>query len=184
MSMKFSKKQQRQLIGGLVALAVLILGWLGYGSLSGSSDVPEGAFVVERVIDGDTIVVRESGLLADTYTIRLIGVNTPETVDPRKTVECFGQEASNFLKTALPEGTAIYLDADAEKPNEDQYGRLLRYVVRADNNVLINRDIIEKGYGHEADFGEPYFYKEDFVHAQRVASEAKLGLWADNACLK
>ncbi len=182
--MKFSKTQQKRLIGAVIALIVLIIGWTGYNSFSGSDDVPEGAFVVERVIDGDTIEVRESGLLADTYTIRLIGVNTPETVDPRKTVECFGEEASNFLKDALPAGTAVYLDADTEKPDKDDFGRLLRYVVRANDNVLINKEIIEKGYGHEADYGEPYFYKEEFVDAQRIASGAKVGLWNDNACLK
>lgn len=183
--MQFSRKERKKIIQVVSALVAILIGGIGYVTLFASNDAPEGTFIVDRVVDGDTIVVRDNGVLSlSTHTIRLIGVNTPETVDPRKTVECFGTEASAYLKSALPEGTPVYLDADPSKPDTDSFDRLLRYVIRANDMKIINKAIIEEGYGHEADFNEPYLYKDEFVAAQKDAQTAKRGLWADDACVK
>lgn len=182
--MKFTAKQRQLIVRTVAALIAAVIAGTGY-LMFADGGAPEGAFIVERVVDGDTIVVREQDFFnAETYTIRLIGVNTPETVDPRKAVECFGEEASAFLKRELPVDSAVYLDADADKPNTDSFDRLLRYVIRADDTKLINKLVIEEGYGHEADYNEPYMYKDEFVAAQKSAADAKRGLWADDACVK
>src|SRR5437868_412137 len=90
--------------------------------------LPQGVDVaVERVIDGDTIVV------SGKRHVRLIGVDTPETVDPNRPVGCFGKEASAFLKTLLPPGAAVRLIGDVEQ--EDRYGRLLAYVYRRSDGL-------------------------------------------------
>ena len=93
---------------------------------------------VERVVDGDTLVL-DGG-----ERVRLIGVDTPETVHPKKPVERFGKEASGFTQK-LAEGKRVRLEYDAERT--DRYGRTLAYVFLEDGRLL-NLEIIEQGYGH------------------------------------
>ena len=131
---------------------------------------------VTRVVDGDTIEVFENNLVSK---IRLIGVNTPETLDPRKEVECFGLEASMFLKKEL-EGKKVKLEADKTQTDKDTYGRDLRYVFLNETNI--NKKIIEEGYGFEFTYKKPYVYQEDFKKAEKLAKENKKGLWNKNAC--
>ena len=85
-----------------------------------------GSATVTRVIDGDTIVVALGG---HDERVRLIGIDTPETVSPVKPVQCYGKQASNHTKALLPPGTAVRLVRDVEA--RDVYGRLLAYVYRA-----------------------------------------------------
>lgn len=134
-------------------------------------------FPVIRVIDGDTIIVDIHGIQE---RIRLIGVNTPETVDPRRTVECFGKQASQFLKDTL-EGKSVSLATDPTQGDRDKYGRLLRYVFLEDK-TFINKIIIKEGYGHEYTYRIPYKYQKEFKQAQENARLEKRGLWAPNAC--
>ena len=96
------------------------------------------AQVVTRVVDGDTIVVSGVG------SVRLIGVDTPETVDPRKPVQHFGAEASAYTRTTA-QGKQVRLEYDAERT--DKYGRTLAYVYLPDG-ALLNAEIIRQGYGH------------------------------------
>jgi len=131
---------------------------------------------VTRVIDGDTIEVFENNHVSK---IRLIGVNTPETLDPRKEVECFGLEASMFLKKEL-EGKKVKLEADKTQTDKDTYGRDLRYVFL--NDININKKIIEEGYGFEFTYKKPYFYQEDFKKSEKLAKENNKGLWNKDAC--
>src|SRR5688572_14844689 len=94
------------LLGALLTAVVAGLAATTSGSATaGRSD----AITVTRVVDGDTIQARLPG---GEETIRLIGIDTPETVDPRKPVQCFGREASERTKALLPEGTAIRLERD------------------------------------------------------------------------
>ncbi len=125
------------------------------------------AQVVERVVDGDTIVVRGIG------TVRLIGIDTPETVDPRKPVEYFGQEASIFLKR-LVEGQTVRLEYDQQRT--DRYNRTLAYVYLADG-TFVNAEIVRQGYGH-AYTAFPFKYLEQFRTLQREAMNNNRGLWA------
>lgn len=136
----------------------------------------KNTFVVTRVVDGDTIVVTTPG---KTEKVRLIGVDTPETVDPRKPVQCFGKEASDFTKSLLT-NKSVRLDADPSQNDRDKYGRLLRYVFLAGVNV--NEKIIAEGYGHEYTYRIPYKYQTEFKNAERLARESKKGLWADGIC--
>ena len=132
---------------------------------------------VLRVIDGDTIVVT---INSKTEKVRLIGVDTPETVDPRKQVQCFGKEASAFTKQLLTNQT-ITLESDITQENRDKYKRLLRYVYLPDG-TNVNKKIIADGYGFEYTYQIPYRYQQEFKEAQRAAREQKRGLWADGAC--
>ena len=144
--------------GGLAVLALLLA-------------VPSAeAQLVERVIDGDTVVVRGVG------RVRLIGVDTPETVDPRRAVEFFGREASAFTKRLL-EGQRVRLEYDRERT--DRYGRTLAYVYLRDG-TFANAEIVRRGYGH-AYTRFPFRYLDRFRRLEREAREAGRGLWAGGA---
>ncbi len=134
---------------------------------------------VTRVIDGDTIDVRtEAG---ESVRVRLLGVNTPETVDPRKPVECFGKEASAFTKSAL-EGTTVTLETDPTQDTYDKYGRLLAYVFLA-NGTDFNQELVANGYAHEYTYRVPYRFQTEFKAAERESRETGRGLWNHATCL-
>lgn len=130
----------------------------------------EKAYVV-RVIDGDTIQL-DNGL-----TVRLLGIDTPETVDPRKSVQCFGKEASNKLKSLVLDQVVI-LQKDVSET--DKYQRLLRYVfLPLDENQLlfVNDYLIREGYAKVLTIPPDVKYVEQFLEAQREAKEKERGLW-------
>ncbi|MBA7557027.1 hypothetical protein ES705_49756 [subsurface metagenome] len=120
-----------------------------------------------RVIDGDTIVLDEN------EKVRLIGIDTPETKDPRKPVQYFGKEAYEFTKS-LVEGKKVRLEYDQNKI--DKYGRTLAYVYLEDGTFL-NAEIIKQGYGF-AYTKFPFKYLEEFRQYEREARESERGLWA------
>ncbi len=124
--------------------------------------------VVTRVIDGDTIVVEGVG------TVRLIGVDTPETVDPRRPVGYFGREASDFTKQ-LATGKRVRLEFDQDRT--DRYGRTLAYVYLQPENLLLNAEIIRQGYGF-AYTRFPFRMMDEFRALEREARDAARGLWA------
>jgi len=126
-------------------------------------------YTVERVIDGDTIVVTDGDKIEK---VRLIGVDTPETVHPKKPVEYFGKEASAFTKS-MCEGKKVRLEYDQTK--RDKYNRLLAYVYLEDGTFL-NAEIVKQGYGH-AYTRFPFKYLEEFREYEREAREDKRGLW-------
>jgi micrococcal nuclease len=132
---------------------------------------------VTKVVDGDTFVVDIDG---SAVTVRLIGLDTPETVDPRKPVQCFGREASDKAKEILA-GARVRLETDASQDTYDKYGRLLAYAFLPDG-TLFNRYMIEEGFGHEYTYRTPYKYQTEFKAAEEAARIAKKGLWADDAC--
>jgi micrococcal nuclease len=120
-----------------------------------------------RVVDGDTIEL-DGG-----EHVRLIGVDTPESVDPRRPVEPFGKEASAFTRR-MAEGKTVRLEFEEE--TVDTYGRTLAYVYLPDG-TLLNREIIRQGYGH-AYTRFPFRYEREFVILERQARAAGRGLWA------
>ncbi|HRI05722.1 MAG TPA: thermonuclease family protein [Candidatus Dojkabacteria bacterium] len=128
---------------------------------------------VIEVVDGDTIKVSELG------TLRLIGIDTPETVDPRKPVQCFGKEASDKAKSLLS-GKKVRLEFDTSQGRLDKYGRTLAYVYREDG-LFFNKEMIKQGFAHEYTYSTPYKYQSEFKKAQSEAQEAKSGLWG-SAC--
>lgn len=142
-----------------------------------STNVKEKAKVY-YVTDGDTVKVRING---KNFVVRLIGVDTPETKDPRKTVQCFGKEASDYTKKILLNQTVI-LEPDRASGNKDKYGRLLRYVFLADGTNF-DRQLIAQGYAHEYTYKSIiYRYQTKFKQSQKDAQKNERGLWADTAC--
>jgi micrococcal nuclease len=133
-----------------------------------------GAVTVLEVVDGDTIKVSTG------ETLRLIGVDTPETRDPRTPVQCFGREASARAH-ALLDGARIRLEHDPTQGRLDRYGRTLAYVWLPDGR-LYNRTIIAEGYAHEYTYAVPYRYRDAFRAAERSAREAGRGLWSPSTC--
>jgi len=133
--------------------------------------------MVSRVVDGDTLEVMIDD---EKQKIRLIGVNTPETVDPRRPVQCFGKKASAFTEKLLSD-RLVRLEADSSQADVDKYGRLLRYVYLSDGRLL-NQELIVSGYGREYTYKKPYKYQMEFRESEAKAKQDKLGLWADGAC--
>ncbi|MBW8825926.1 MAG: thermonuclease family protein [Acidobacteria bacterium] len=133
---------------------------------------PPGQATVVHVVDGDTIDVRIAGRHE---RVRLLGIDTPETVDPRKPVQCFGHEASQRTKALLPVGTVVRLERDAEA--RDIYGRLLAYVRRVDG-TFVNLALLEEGYAHTLSIAPNVAYAPTFAAAAHGAQTAGRGLWS------
>jgi micrococcal nuclease len=160
--------------GRLALLAVLAGCAASAADVRGTSD-PEGAnAVVVDVIDGDTIEVDVHGRQE---TVRLIGIDTPETVHPQRPVECFGPEASVFTAQLLPAGTAIRLERDIV--GRDDYGRLLGDVIVVDGaeETFANLEIVERGYARPLTIEPNSRFAADFAGAARRAEAAGRGLW-------
>lgn len=123
---------------------------------------------VSRVVDGDTILL-DSG-----KKIRMLGIDSPESVHPFRPVECYGKESSNYLKKII-EGQDVELEYDTHG-RYDRFGRTLAYVYRKSDKVLLNLKLVRLGYA-KAYLRFPFSKKDDFVSAEKYAIEHKLGLW-------
>ncbi|MBP6888278.1 MAG: thermonuclease family protein [Candidatus Pacebacteria bacterium] len=134
-------------------------------------------YKVDRSVDGDTIKV----VIGDQIeSVRLLGINTPETVDPRRTVECFGKEASERMEE-LVEGKIVRLEYDDSQGYRDTYGRILAYVYLEDGQ-MVNRKMIAEGYAYEYTYLTPYQHQREFRQLQNLAKGGQKGLWATNSC--
>ena len=127
---------------------------------------------VERIVDGDTIVVLIGGRQE---TVRLIGIDTPESVAPTRPVQCFGKEASLHLEAVLPEGTEITLVRDIEA--RDAYQRLLGYVVRSSDGLFVNLELVAAGYAAVLNYPPNDHYAGVLGRAEADAVAAGRGLW-------
>jgi len=128
-------------------------------------------FEVIRVVDGDTIVVAFNH---EPETVRLIGINTPETVAPNRPVDCYGPEASAFLKELLTH-KIVELVSDPSQDDLDKYKRLLRYVYLDGENI--NALLIEKGFAREYTYKKAYEHQAQFRGLQKAAKKYDIGLW-------
>ncbi|MSQ14408.1 MAG: hypothetical protein EXR50_00885, partial [Dehalococcoidia bacterium] len=137
----------------------------------------ETLYPVIRVVDGDTIHILKDGR---DETLRLIGIDTPETKDPRKTVQCFGREASAKAEELLS-GKRVRIEQDPTQDTWDKYARLLVYVWLQDG-TFFNLVMVRDGYAHEYTYERPYQYQADFKAAQQQASAEGLGLWSPQTC--
>lgn len=127
--------------------------------------------MVLKVVDGDTFSI------AGGERVRMIGIDTPETVDPRRAVGCFGKEASNETKKLI-EGKNVFLSKDVS--DKDSFGRLLRYVyLKNENNqlIFINEYLVRNGYARVATFPPDVKFQELFLQAEKEAREERVGLW-------
>jgi len=169
-----NKRTQKKLVGLVVALLLALLTPLAakYLHTGTQPPAPPGYYNVKEFVDGDTISVDMNGTIEK---VRFIGVDTPETHDPRKAVQCFGVAAAAFTKQAIG-SNPVRLQADSSNTNRDRYGRLLRYVYLPDG-TLVNAEIIKQGYGF-AYVGFPFTRMEEFKAYQKEAQATKLGLWS------
>jgi len=124
------------------------------------------SILVKRVVDGDTIEL-ETG-----QKVRYIGIDTPETVDPRTTTQCFGKEAT-AKNRELVEGKKVRLEKDVSET--DKYGRLLRYVYV--DEIFVNETLVREGYAFSSTYPPDVKYQDLFIEAERAAREANVGLW-------
>jgi micrococcal nuclease len=142
---------------------------------------------VTEVLDGDTIEVRIAGRVegagaglaevGDRYDVRLIGIDTPESVHPTSPVECFGKEAAKAT-AALLEGRTVTLVDDVE--NTDAYDRLLRYVYFG--SEMANARLVANGYAHAFTYPPNVRHSDLFVQLERDARDHDRGLWSPDAC--
>jgi endonuclease YncB( thermonuclease family) len=129
---------------------------------------PPASGVVERVVDGDTFV------LASGDRVRMIGIDTPETVHPTRGVEPYGKQASDFSKSLLS-GKRVRLVYDVQA--RDRYGRLLAYVYLADG-TFVNAELVKRGYAQVSTYPPNVKHQDTFLALQREARSANRGLWA------
>jgi len=146
-------------------------------SVAGEVFDTQKLYKVIRVVDGDTIVISKDGV---NESVRLIGVDTPETVHPTKAVQCFGREASLKTKEWL-EGREVHLVIDEGEGERDKYRRLLGYIFR-DDGLFINLELIKQGYAYEYTYDSSYKYQAEFMEAEEEAQVTKQGLWDDFVC--
>ncbi len=175
----------RQIKSLVIALIVLFSGGATYVSNTSktpfkkvSKNIPgieaNKQYEVIKIVDGDTFNIKVDN---QTVKVRMLGVDTPETVDPRKTVQCFGIEASSKVKELLLKRT-VTLETDSTQGITDKYDRLLAYVYR-DDGLPINEYLLENGYAHEYTYNIPYIKQDKFKQLAKTAREDKLGLWGD-----
>ena len=176
--MKLSKRRERLLIRAVVGIILLAAGYFANTYIEPppkvAGTVSPGYYRVIKVEDGDTITIDMDGTQE---RVRFIGVDTPETQDPRKPVQCFGLAASNFTKELIGDQN-VRLESDPLSDNRDRYNRLLRFVYLPDGR-LVQVEIIKQGYGF-AYTSFPFSKSEEFLAYQRDAINHNLGLW--NAC--
>lgn len=153
-------------------LGVVIIGLVLHGCAPSSSSSGLNTPTVAEVIDGDTVVVDFDG---NREIVRLLGIDTPETVDPSRPEQCFGAEASTFLASVLPPGTPVRLERDVEA--RDRFGRLLAYIFRAHDGRFVNRELVRNGYADVAIFTPNTAYRNELEHDLATAVTAKSGLW-------
>jgi micrococcal nuclease len=161
----------------LIVLAAVVVALLvvrvGGDRWSAPPPPPPGQAEVVRVVDGDTVVLQ---LRAGEESVRLIGVDTPETVKPDTPVQCFGPEASAHLHRLLPDGTRVRVARDVEA--RDHFGRLLLYLWRTEDDRFVNLAILRGGYGRPLAIAPNLAHERQFAGAAAAARQAGRGLWS------
>jgi micrococcal nuclease len=158
---------------GTIGIAFVLLVSSLYMTLSNAGEAPKEAadpYIVARVVDGDTLEVKKGEVLEK---IRLIGVDTPETVKPNTPVQPYGKEARDYTKKMLL-NKEVRLEFDVGRT--DRYGRLLAYVYLGDE--MFNETLLREGYARLMTVSPNVKYADRFVAIQKEAREAGAGLWA------
>lgn len=171
---------KRKLSLGSVILIAIVMAIQYVGSPDDADQLSQniqqgqpGLYTVTRFIDGDTIAVDMNG---KAETIRMIGIDTPETHKPNSPVQCYGPAASAYTKQLIGSGK-VRLEADSQNTNRDRYDRLLRYVYLQDGRLLAE-EILANGYGF-AYTQFPFSKTAVFVAAEQTARQDSKGLWAN-----
>jgi micrococcal nuclease len=154
----------------LVALGALALG--GVGACRHAPATMAETAVVEHVVDGDTIDVAVG---TQVERIRMIGIDTPETKIPDEAPECWGAEAAALTEALLPVGTPVRLERDLEP--RDDYGRLLAYVIRDADGLVVNLELARQGAAEPLRIRPNDAYAGAIAAATEEARAAGRGLW-------
>lgn len=179
------RRSSAALIAGAIGLVIAVptvVTWVQSpsvdpGQIPARGDIETG-FVVERVVDGDTLIANRGG---ERIRVRLLGIDTPESVHPTKPVECFGPESSLFARDAL-DNRSIALEFDPNQPRFDRFDRTLAYVwfeESPDEWNMFNLRALEDGFAERyRDSGE-LIWQNELAVAERDARSADLGLWGE-----
>jgi micrococcal nuclease len=153
-------------------LLLVLLAACANGRRAPAGPAAAGTARVVRPVDGDTVVVELGG---HEERVRLIGIDTPESVAPDRPVECFGPEAKERTAELLPAGTAVRLERDVEA--RDRYDRLLAYVFRTEDDVLVNLRLVQEGYAESMSYPPNVAHQRELDDAEAAARAAGKGLW-------
>ncbi len=162
-------------------ILVLLLAWFLWPRLSDTENNEDpdksqatGELLAEVVfvIDGDTV---ELNIDDQNERVRLIGIDTPETVSRSVPVQCYGAEASDALKGLLPAGSLVRIERGEEA--RDRYGRLLVYVYRHEDDLFVNQWLIEGGFADAVSYAPNDDYARQFDKLRSEAESAGRGLW-------
>lgn len=134
-----------------------------------TSSPSETTYLVTRVIDGDTIEINYN---SETEKIRMIGIDTPETVKPNTPVQPFGKDASDFTKSMLLNN---YISLEFDESERDKYNRLLAYVYI--DGKMFNKILLEEGLACVYTFPPNVKYVKDFIAIESKAKSNKIGIW-------
>ncbi len=155
---------------------VLVAGLVAGGWLWVRRDGPPPTHgTVARVVDGDTVIVRAGSRTLD---VRLLGIDTPETVDPRRPVGCYGPEASAYTKHLLT-GRPVRLVYDRQL--HDVYGRWLAYVYLQRPHrpeLFVNARLVAAGYARTLSIPPNTAHAAELAALERRAALAGSGLWS------
>lgn len=163
---------QRLLLPAAASL-LLTLTACGGNDSSMSTGVQQGPYDVVRVVDGDTVRVMRGG---EEIVVRLIGIDTPETVAPDRPVECFGPEASARAKELL-DGQQVWLEYDPVSGMTDKYDRTLAYVWLSPD-VMLNELLVREGFAEEYPYSKGAKFEDEMAAAERAAQAEGAGLWS------
>jgi len=158
----------------VVVVAILAAASLGGWRLGQARRAATVEWTVVNVVDGDTIEVERGVDGRDTDTVRLLGVDTPETHHPTKPVECFGPEAASFTDEHLA-GRSVQLEYDIE--GRDRYGRRLAYVVV--DGERFNDELLRRGYARLLVIEPNHAHARTMLREELDAERAGRGLWSE-----
>ncbi|MCU1437140.1 MAG: nuclease (SNase domain protein) [Naasia sp.] len=176
------------LLGLVAAIVLLVVAYLtglqstpgaatgpGTGAGTPGPGRPGSVAEVERVVDGDTVIVRLAG---QRERVRLLNIDTPESVAEDQPVECLGPEAADFTADLLPEGAEVTLIFDEEP--RDQYGRMLAAIMVEGRNASV--ELARAGLAYPVTFPPNDRFRPDVDAAVAVARAAAVGLWEPGGC--
>lgn len=154
--------------------AIIVLCAVGYYAYAATviSIDPSELYKVTSVMDGDTF---KAMIGRHQITVRMLGIDTPETVDPRKPEQCYGHEASDETKRLLV-GHSVRLGLNPNREERDKYHRYLAYTYLADGTFL-NEYLLAGGFAREYTYGKPYIFQKEFRDIENEAKDGKKGLW-------
>lgn len=155
-------------------ILILTIFFLGIVSVYAKEEVQLSACV-----DGDTIKIVQN---QEVYTIRMLAVDTPESVHPTIGVEYYGKEASEYTCNLVTNAKKIEIEYDSNSDKTDKYNRLLVWVFI--DGELLQKQLVEKGYAKVAYLYNDYKYTKELQQVQEKASAQNIGIWNEQELQK